>query len=234
MKMIKRVLAGMLGTILVLGLMATALGLSVDPLSRAWAEKRAIAYAQELYPGQEFFVKAVVKDWPFSYRTEVQSRTSEDTHFSVITDFWVRTSSAGDHVRMVESKWNTKYRLGEEAAERAAAILMVELPQMRFSPIYGTEERIAFVEMEGKAAGLTLDMSFDASLMKEYEFSLSAVALCEDDPTEAELKETLNRIRAAMEKHGMMFEFYDITLIRSDGEGEALNSEMVSAEKMGE
>ena len=234
MKMIKRILAGMLGTVLVLGLLAAALGLSGDPLSRAWAEKRAVAYAQELYPGQVFFVQAVARDRPFSYRAEVQSRESGDTHFSVITDFWVSTSSAGDHIRMVESKWNTKYRLGEEAAERAAAILMVELPEMRFSAVYGTEERIAFVEMEGEADGLTLDMPFDASLMNEYEFSLSAVVLCKDDPTEAELREALNRIRAAMEKHGMMFARYDITLIRSDGEGEALNSEMISAEEMGE
>lgn len=242
----KRIWAGILGAALVLGLLMTALGLSGDPLSRFWAEKRAIVFAEELYPGQEFFVQAVTRDRPFSYRVEVQSQTSVDTRFSVTTDFWVRTSDEdsrgnADHVRLVEEKWNTRRRLGEETAKRAAAILLVELPEIQFSPLYGIDEETVFVDLcameeewERCRQELSVDMAFEPELFEKMTVCMSAVALWQENPTAEDLQETLIRIRTAMEKHGMMFDYYEISLIRSDGEGEAFSSGMIASEKIGE
>ena len=46
------------GGVLVLGLLLAADAAYGDPLSRAWAESRAVQYAEELYPGQTFIVTA--------------------------------------------------------------------------------------------------------------------------------------------------------------------------------
>lgn len=245
MKMMKRVLAGILGSVLVLSLLTSVLGLSGDPLSEEQAKRRAVAYAEEIYPGQTFTVRDVTRDRPFSYRAEVQSADSEDTHFSVTTDFWVRTSDEdshgnADHVILVEEKWNTRYRLGKTAAKRAAAIFEVELPEIRFNPLYGVDQDTAFVDLccieeewERYKGDLMIDMPFDEALLEKMPACLSAVVLQEEEPTAEELEEVLVRIRTAMEKYGMMFDFYDITLIRADGEGEPLSSEMIAAEDIG-
>lgn len=245
MKRMKRILAGALGGALVLGLLAVSLGLSGDPLSEKQAERRAIAYAERIYPGQTFTVKDITRDRPFSYRAEVQSIDSEDTRFSVTTDFWVHTSDVdshgnADHVLLVEEKWNTRYRLGKTAAKRAAAIFEVELPEIRFNPLYGVDQDTAFVDLccreeewERYKGKLTIDMPFDAALLNEMPACLTAVILKDEQSTDEELEEALVRIRTAMEKHGMMFDFYDITLIRADGEGEVLNSGMIAAEEIG-
>jgi len=244
MKMTRRILAGILGALLVLGLLFAALGLSGDPLSEDWAEKRAIAYAEALYPGQTFTVKSVLQERPFCYRAEVQSEESEDTRFSVTTDFWVCTTDEdsygnADHVLLVEEKWNTRCRLERMAAKRAAAILMVELPELQFNPIYGVDEETVFVELcdaeeewEQCRQYLTIDMPFDPALLGKMPACMSAVVLQEEKPTAEELEDALVRIRTAMEKHGMMFDFYDITLLRMGGE-EAMNSGMIAAEEIG-
>ena len=246
MKTMKRLLAGILGGLLVLGILLAVLGLSGDPVSEGQAKRRAIAYAEVLYPGQEFTVQAVVRDRPFSYRAEVQSLDSEDTRFSVTTEFWVHTSdedSGGnaDHVLLVEEKWNTRIRLGKMAAKRAAAIFMVELPDLKFNPIYGLDEDTAFVDLccveeewSRYKQALAIAMPFDAALLEEMPACLTAVVLCEEEPTAAELEKVLIRSRAAMEKHGMMFDFYDISLIRADGEGEVMSSGVTAAEEIGE
>lgn len=245
MKMIKRVLAGILGSVLVMSLLIAVLGLSGDPLSEEQAKRRAVVYAEGIYPGQTFTAQDVTRDRPFSYRVEVQSVDSEDTRFSVTTDFWVRTSdedSCGnvDHVILVEEKWNTRYRLGKTAAKRAAAIFAVELPEIRFNPLYGVDQDTAFVDLccmeeewERYKGELTIDMPFDEVLLEKMPSSLSAVVLKEEEPTDEELEEVLVRIRTAMEKYGMMFDFYEITLIRADGEGVVLSSGMTAAEEIG-
>lgn len=245
MKIMKRVLAGILGSVLVLSLLIAVLGLSGDPLSEEQAKRRAVAYAEGIYPGQTFTVRDVTRDRPFSYRAEVQSADSEDTRFSVTTDFWVRTSDEdshghADHVILVEEKWNTRCRLGKTAAKRAAAIFEVDLPEIRFNPLYGVDQDTAFVDLccmeeewERYKGDLTIDMPFDEALLDRMPACLSAVILNEEEPTAEELEEALVRIRTAMEKYGMMFDFYDITLIRADGEGEALNSGITAAEEIG-
>lgn len=244
MKRMKRILAGALGFALVLGLLVVSLGLSGDPLSEKQAKRRAVAYAESLYPGQSFIAQYVTRDRPFSYRAEVQSKESEDTRFSVTTDFWVRTSdvdSSGkaDHVILVEEKWNTRYRLGCEAAKLAAAVLMVELPEIRLNPIYGVEQEAVFIELCGTEEEwseyehlLSVDMPFDPALLERMPARLSAVALWEGEPTEEDMKHVMAQIKEALEEHGMPIAYYEIILLPENSDGKGLNSGLVRAEEI--
>ena len=77
----KRIAAGVAGGVLVLGLLLAADAAYGDPLSRAWAESRAVQYAEELYPGQTFIVTASYDGSRFEYGAFVQSEQSPDTRF---------------------------------------------------------------------------------------------------------------------------------------------------------
>ena len=53
-----RVLAALGGIAIAAGLVLAVDALGGDPLSRAWAERRALRYAQARYPDQDFFIRS--------------------------------------------------------------------------------------------------------------------------------------------------------------------------------
>lgn len=61
-----------------------------DPISGAWAQQRAIRYAEQRFPGQTFTApKGSWYSYYFNYSVEVQSDQSPDTHFTVETRKWL-------------------------------------------------------------------------------------------------------------------------------------------------
>ena len=180
----KRIAAGVAGGVLVLGLLLAADAAYGDPLSRAWAESRAVQYAEELYPGQTFIVTASYDGSRFEYGAFVQSEQSPDTRFEVRTLFWLFTTDDGgeddpsSHEWLVEQRWNTAYRMGTEAAAQVDAILAEELPQYEFAANYGSQEPLqsSFISLgydpdEGAVPGnyaeyLPLDAAFSKDILQ--------------------------------------------------------------------
>ena len=122
----KRIAAGIAAVFLILAMLLAADAVYGDPISRAWANARAIAYAEKLYPDQTFTVESEYSGSLWTYGTWVQSEQSQDTRFDVTTRFWLFTDDSGGlegttrHEQLVERRWNTAYRMGEEAAVQAA------------------------------------------------------------------------------------------------------------------
>ena len=229
MKKIKRILAGILGVILFLAPVVVFDGMIGEPFGKGNAARRAEAYAESLYPGQTFSVTGVVYERPFVFRAEVQSHESRDTHFGVTTEFYLRTSDedqngVGDHVRLVESGWNTLFRMSEEAADLAAAVIRLKLPELELVPLYGVERHRAFVELGYEEGGRSVetveaykglierDASFDPDMLKEIPAHFSAVVQWDGVPTESDAADVLAKIRAVLEENGLPMSDYSITL----------------------
>ena len=107
-----RVLAALGGIAIAAGLVLAVDALGGDQLSRAWAERRALRYAQARYPDQDFFIRSSWGGANFVYGATLQSRQSADTAFDVTTRFWFFTS--GREQEMVEDRGTTLGRQGAE------------------------------------------------------------------------------------------------------------------------
>lgn len=249
MKRIKRIAAGIMGIFLLLAPVIFFDGMIGEPIGKANAARRAEAYAEALYPGQSFYVSGVVYDGPFVFRAEVQSHESQDTHFGVTTEFYLHTSDAdengvSDHVRLVESGWNTLFRMSEEAADLAAAVIRLKLPEMELIPLYGTGQRRVFIELgyeEGAAPYgraerykelIERDASFNPELLHEMPTHFSAVVRWDDIPTEADAADVLAKIRAVLEENGLPMSHYSITLTPG-GDEPSISTGVVRAEDIG-
>lgn len=246
MKKLKRITAGILGIILMLAPVIFFDGMTGEPFGRANAARSAEAYAEALYPGQTFYVSGVVYDGPFDFRAEVQSHESRDTHFSVTTKFYLRTSDedehgTGDHVQLVESGWNTLFRMSEEAADLAAAVIRLNLPELELIPLYGVGQRRVFIEFGGAEAAdpageaekykelIERDASFDPALLNEIPAHFSAVVQWNGVPTEADAAEVLAQIKMVLEENGLPMNWYSVTLAPG-GDEPGISTGIVRAE----
>ena len=226
----KRIAAGVAGGALVLCLLLAADATYGDPLSRAWANARAVQYAEDLYPGQTFLVAESYNGSGFAYGTLVQSEQSPDTRFDVRTSFWLFTTDDGgeddpsSHEQLVEQRWNTAYRMGTEAAAQVDAILAEQLPQYEFAAHYGSSEpqRSSFVSLgydpdEGAVPGnyaayLPLDAAFSKDLLQEVPARLMLQCTWPATPTQADVDEVLAQVKQVMEANGYPFAWYNVTL----------------------
>lgn len=228
MKKTKRIVAGILGFAIILGLLAFYEGGNGDPFSEAHAGRQAVAYAQELYPGQTFTVTQVLYDSPFEYRATVQSQQSRDTYFDVVTRHWTDTSDFfsedghPSHELFVESGRNTCNRMGREAAKQAMFILQKELPDLELMPVYGIDSDKAEIDLcyprdyddlEKYKEYLPLDGDFDPSILQKVPTRFVTQAWWPEIPTEEDLQNTLREIKAALEKYEMPMTYYDIMLV---------------------
>lgn len=249
MKKIKRILAGILGVLLLLTPIVLLDSMIGEPFSKFNAAHRAEAYAESLYPGQDFYVTGVVSSRPFSFRAEVQSHTSRDTRFGVTTTFYLHTSDgteegAGDHELLVESGWNTLFRMSGEAAELAEAVIRLKLPELELIPLYGVDQNRVFVELcyaedikptaraEPYRELIEIDAQFDPSLLKKIPAHFSAVVKWDGKPTDAEAAMVLAQIKAVLEENGLPMSHYSLTL--ADGSDDPdVSTGVVPAEKIG-
>lgn len=232
MKKIKRILAGILGILLLLTPVFLIDSMMGEPFGKANASRRAIAYAESLYPGQEFYVTGVVCERPFVFRADVQSLQSEDTRFGVTTKYYLNTSDGPedgirDHELLVESGWNTLFRMSEEAAELAEAVIRLKLPELELIPLYGVNRSRVFIELcyaeEGKPTGraepyrdaIIRDAAFDPAILSSVPARFSAVVQWPGEPTESDAKDLLIRIKSVLEENGLPMSQYSLVL--SDG-----------------
>lgn len=221
----KKRLAGAAGILIILGLLLAVDSFTGDPLSRAWAEWRALHRAETLYPGQEFYVASSYSGQFFSYGVTVQSATSTDTRFDVTTDFWLFTEDrAGEQV---EKRWNTCYRMGQEGAEQIAGILAKDAPELNLAGVYGAEmctvELDLAWEPDGEGSGRSvpgnypenfpLDAPFEASLLQTVPSRICMQVLWNGTPTQENLDTVLHTLKQVLEANGLPVTYYDVHLV---------------------
>lgn len=221
----KKRLAGAAGILIILGLLLAVDGFTGDPLSRAWAEWRALHRAEALYPGQEFYVASSYSGQFFNYGVTVQSTTSTDTRFDVTTDFWLFTEDrAGEQV---ENRWNTCYRMGEEGADEIAKILAKEAPGLELAGVYGAEMRTVELDLawepDGDGSGRSvpgnylenfpLDGAFDMSILQKVPSRLCLQVNWTGTPTQQDLDTVLQTLKQVMEANGLPVTYYDVHLV---------------------
>lgn len=226
---IKKCLAGAAGILIILCLLLAVDAVTGDPLSRAWAEGRALHRAETLYPEQEFYVSSSYSGQFFSYGVTVQSTTSTDTHFDVSTHFWLFT---GDRAQeLVENRWNTCYRMGEEGADEIAKILAREAPELELAGVYGGEMRTVELDLawepDGERAGRSvpgnyaenfpLDGAFEASLLQKVPSRVCMQVLWQGTPTQEDMNTVLHTLKTVLEQNNLPVTYYDVTLVPMDG-----------------
>ncbi|PWM62325.1 MAG: hypothetical protein DBX91_02970 [Subdoligranulum variabile] len=225
----KRRLAGAAGILIVLALLLFVDAFTGDPISRAWAEWQAVRRAENLYPGQTFYVERSSGGGSFIYQVDVQSMESRDTHFTVSTRFWLFVSDRAEE--LVENGWNTCYRMGEEAAEQAAVALAKQAPELELAAVYGAEKRRVELDLAwepsadggrlpytGEYAGVfARDAAFDPAILQKVPSRLCVQVLWNGAPDEEDLAEVQRTVKQVMEDNGFPIAWYDITLVPMDG-----------------
>lgn len=221
----KKRLAGAAGILIILCLLLAVDAITGDPLSRAWAEWRALHRAGTLYPEQEFYVASSYSGQFFSYGVTVQSTTSTDTRFDVTTDFWLFTEDrAGEQV---ENRWNTCYRMGQEGAEQIAGILAKDAPELNLAGVYGAEmctvELDLAWEPDGEGSGRSvpgnypenfpLDAPFEAALLQTVPSRLCLQVNWTGTPTQENLDTVLHTLKQVLEANGLPVTYYDVHLV---------------------
>ena len=221
----KKRLAGAAGILIILCLLLAVDAVTGDPVSRAWAEWRALHRAEALYPGQEFYVSSSYSGQFFGYGATVQSTTSTDTHFDVTMDFWLFTEDRAEE--QVENRWNTCYRMGEEGADLIAAAMAKDAPELVLSGNYGPEMRTVELDLawepDGEGAGRSvpsnyaenfpLDGSFDVSLLKNVPSRVCMQVLWQGTPAQEDLDSVLRTVKQVMEANDLPVTYYDVTLV---------------------
>ena len=226
----KRIAAGIAAVLLILAMLLAADAVYGDPISRAWANARAIAYAEKLYPDQTFTVESEYSGSLWTYGTCVQSEQSQDTRFDVTTRFWLFTDDSDGpdgesrHEKMVEHRYNTVYRMGEEASAQVDAILAEELPQYAFAAQYSSSEpqHSSFIQLGYTQEGemlpqeyvdlLPLDAPFDKSLLQKIPTRLSITGVWPTTPTRVDVDTVLADLKRVLTAAGYDFAWYSLTL----------------------
>lgn len=224
---IKRFIAGVLGAAIILALLLIVDEVHGDPLSEYIGKRRAIAYAQECYPGQTFHVMENSDPMGRFRETDiwVQSDQSRDTYFGVTTRFWMLTEDwqGAPRQRMVDGRENTRGRMEREAGEEIAALFKEQLPDLRFSWAnfrgndavmvnLGWEDGESISETSLKIQKLPLDQPFTPEIVQRVPSRISVSLLWDTAPTEEDLEVVLHRLKTTLEQNGMPFCFYDVEL----------------------
>lgn len=242
-----RMLAGVAGALIVVGLLLLVDGITGDPISRRLADNGALAYAEKAYPGQTFTILESGGGQWFSYYARVQSEQSPDTTFLVHTSFWFFRQ--GEEQREVEGRNWTLVRQGKEGAAELSAALHAALPDLELAPAFngwlpGTDyEDIQDMDVEldlcwtpdnmrdvtGYVDLFPLDAPFDKAVTAKVPDRVVVQVLWDGTPTQEDYDTTLSRIKAAAEAAGFQIDWYDLTLVPADGTHEEVQETAISA-----
>lgn len=242
-----RMLAGVAGALIVVGLLLLVDGITGDPVSRRLADNGALAYAEKAYPGQTFTITESGGGQWFSYYARVQSEQSPDTTFLVHTSFWFFRQ--GEEQREVEGRNWTLVRQGKEGAAELSAALHAALPDLELAPAFngwlpGTDyEDIQNMDVEldlcwtpdnmrnvsGYVDLFPLDAPFDKAVTAKVPDRVVVQVLWDGTPTQEDYDTTLSRIKAATEAAGFDIDWYDLTLVPADGTHEEIQETAISA-----
>lgn len=242
-----RILAGVAGALIVLGLLLLVDGITGDPISRRLADNGALAYAEKAYPGQTFTILESGGGQWFRYYARVQSEQSPDTTFTVHTSFWFFRE--GEEQREVEGRNWTLVRQGKEGAAELSAALHEALPDLQLNPAFngwlpGTdygESQNMDVELDlcwtpdnmrdvtGYVDLFPLDAPFDKAVTAKVPDRMVVQVLWDGTPTREDYDATLARLKAAAEAAGFAINWYDLTLVPADGTHEEIQETAISA-----
>lgn len=242
-----RILAGVAGALIVVGLLLLVDGITGDPISRRLADNGALAYAEKAYPGQTFTILESGGGQWFRYYARVQSEQSPDTTFTVHTSFWLFRQ--GEEQREVEGRNWTLVRQDKEGAAELSAALHEALPDLEFAPAfngwlpgmdYGESQNMD-VELDlcwtpdnmrdvtGYLDLFPLDAPFDKEVTAKVPDRVVIQVLWDGTPTQADYDSTLARIKAAAEAAGFQIDWYDLTLVPRGGTHEEIQETAISA-----
>lgn len=241
-----RILAGVAGALIVVGLLLLVDGITGDPISRRLADNGALAYAEKAYPGQTFTILESGGGQWFRYYARVQSEQSPDTTFLVDTSFWFFRQ--GEEQREVEGRNWTLVRQGKEGAAELSAALHAALPDLELAPAfngwlpgmdYGESQNMD-VELDlcwtpdnmrdvtGYVDLFPLDAPFDKAVTQKVPDRVVVQVLWDGIPTQEDYDATLSRLKAAAEAAGFAIDWYDLTLVPADGTHEEIQETAIS------
>ena len=203
-----RTLAGALALLLILGLALLVDCFSGDPVSRAFANRRMLAWANGQWPGHDFYIAEEFGGAAFTYDVRLQSSVSADTWFNVgsVLGLWRYTT---DYEFQVEQGYNTCARLEQALASAAASCL----EQAAFSATYQPQVYVSLRAPGGQSAlpqGMELDMPYDPVLAQQAALSLQLAT--RGPPHTAQARAAAQDAKAALEAAGLSFARYEITL----------------------
>lgn len=155
-----RRLAAVAGLALTMFLVLLACATLGDPLSRAYSTRHAVDYANETWPGHDFYI-VDVQFYPFwRYTVGLQAADSIDTHFTVeVSTGIVRRTG---YEQWVASLQNTRQRLHDSLHSDVQAAL----DAAGYAPVGGSDFVVtvgdpAYGSCPAQDHTFTLDMPYD-------------------------------------------------------------------------
>ena len=147
----RRRAAAAAGVALVLFLLLNACATLGDPLSRAYSRAHALDYANENWPGHDFYIVQTSFSPFWNYNVTVQAADSIDTRFTLRVGTGIVRWT--DYDTVVAQKINTLSRFNDSLQ----ADVQAAFAAAGFSPFEATD----FLVTIGETAELTLDMPYD-------------------------------------------------------------------------
>lgn len=193
------------------GILLLSSALMGNPVSRYLAEAGAEEYLTEQYPGTDYRVDRVLYDFKTgSYRAEVVSPSSIDTHFELKLDLR-GNMEYDDYDECVANGMNTTNRVDKAYRDLVDPILQRLNLDYTLHIGYG---EIAFSETEPE-----LDKEYDLQELGAREGKL-IVYIRDDTVTEERAAEILLDVKALMDENGATFHSIHFVLVHpSPGEG---------------
>jgi hypothetical protein len=180
-----------------------------NPLSATIATNRIRAYVNDQYPDMDLEVSKAKYNFKFSeYYSRVESKTSQDTNFSV---GWSKGRIDDDYEYEVKNHFTTYRRLQEELDHTVQEILEREFP-------YETSIEFMDFSKESDFSLLQLDMSIDMS-NPPLPTTLTVYILSKDINYDI-LVERMRELADIMDKNEIHVDYYSIVLEQPLKEGE--------------
>lgn len=179
-----------------------------NPISKSLAKKAAKRYMKEQYSGLDLEIKKTFYDFKFkSYGVTVQSKTSEDTCFTIHTDGFGNVED-DNYENMVANNFTTWLRLSKELDERANKLLCDEV-NYDFDTV-----RIQFVENSKSNQDLLklhrdmeLDISNPPLPLEVY------VSVYTQEVSYTKIAEIAKEVEEVLKNHSIPIESYSVRLI---------------------
>lgn len=204
----KKLIITVTGAILLVFVISAINSFKGNPISKVLAKKAAGKYIEEQYSDLDLEIKKVYYNFKFKhYGVVVQSKTSEDTCFTIYTD-GIGNIDHDDYENTVVNNYNTWIRLNQELDERANELISSELDYT-----FGTVS-IQFFENSKNGQDL-LKLQKDMKLnIKNPPFPLELyVVVFTEEVSYSKIAEIAKATEKVLKDHSISIESYSVRLI---------------------